>query len=188
MALFQDRYDAGQQLAKKLSAYAHRDDVIVLGLPRGGVPVAFEVAKALAAPLDLFLVRKLGVPGRRAGHAAVRSVNRVGGSHRLENEASPLQHRSAGRASGRLHEASPYNKLLLLDEVEAVAEFLDWRGHRAIGVVYHPERERHGNYVPTILPRRYDAFLYLDETQALHPLHIEPDAAGQPPETYPWGV
>lgn len=64
MALFQDRYDAGQQLAKKLSAYAYRDDVIVLGLPRGGVPVAFEVAKTLVAPLDLFLVRKLGVPGR----------------------------------------------------------------------------------------------------------------------------
>lgn len=56
---------AGQLLAGALSKYANRNDVIVLGLPRGGVPVAFEVAKALNAPLDVFVVRKLGVPGYR---------------------------------------------------------------------------------------------------------------------------
>lgn len=61
---FQDRTDAGQQLAQKLQAYSNRPDTIVLGLPRGGVPVAFEVAKALNAPLDVFVVRKLGVPGQ----------------------------------------------------------------------------------------------------------------------------
>src|SRR6266850_243969 len=60
---FKDRVEAGQELAKALSAYANRHDVIVLALPRGGVPVGFEVAKALGAPLDVFLVRKLGVPG-----------------------------------------------------------------------------------------------------------------------------
>jgi putative phosphoribosyl transferase len=60
---FQDRQDAGQQLAKRLTQYAGRPDVIVLGLPRGGIPVAYEVARALHAPLDTFLVRKLGVPG-----------------------------------------------------------------------------------------------------------------------------
>src|SRR6266478_4013656 len=61
--LFRDRTDAGRQLAAKLKAYANRPDVLVLALPRGGVPVAFEVARALHAPLDVFLVRKLGVPG-----------------------------------------------------------------------------------------------------------------------------
>jgi len=61
--LFRDRADAGRQLATELSAYAGRPEVIVLGLPRGGVPVAYEVAKTLHAPLDVFLVRKLGVPG-----------------------------------------------------------------------------------------------------------------------------
>ncbi len=60
---FHDRTEAGRLLAEKLAHYAHRDDVIVLGLPRGGVPVAFEVAQALHAPLDVFIVRKLGVPG-----------------------------------------------------------------------------------------------------------------------------
>jgi predicted phosphoribosyltransferase len=60
--LFADRKEAGKILAAELSAYKNRDDVIVLGLPRGGVPVAFEVARELDAPLDIFLVRKLGVP------------------------------------------------------------------------------------------------------------------------------
>ena len=61
--LFQDRTEAGQRLAEKLTEYANRPDVIVLALPRGGVPVAFQVAHALHAPLDVFIVRKLGVPG-----------------------------------------------------------------------------------------------------------------------------
>lgn len=60
---FHDRYDAGRQLAKKLIPYMERQDAIVLALPRGGVPVGFEVAKDLHVPLDLMLVRKLGVPG-----------------------------------------------------------------------------------------------------------------------------
>jgi len=61
--LYQDRSEAGRLLATKLTAYAHRQDVLVLALPRGGVPVAYEVAKALHVPLDVFVVRKLGVPG-----------------------------------------------------------------------------------------------------------------------------
>src|SRR2546423_5181786 len=60
---FPDRVAAGRLLAEKLQQYARRDDVIVLGLPRGGVPVAFEVARVLRVPLDVFIVRKLGVPG-----------------------------------------------------------------------------------------------------------------------------
>jgi predicted phosphoribosyltransferase len=60
---FHDRADAGRVLATKLTAYAHHPQVQVLALPRGGVPVAFEVAQALHVPLDVFLVRKLGVPG-----------------------------------------------------------------------------------------------------------------------------
>jgi putative phosphoribosyl transferase len=60
---FRNRSDAGRQLAARLNEYANRSDVLVLALPRGGVPVAFEVASALVAPLDVYLVRKLGVPG-----------------------------------------------------------------------------------------------------------------------------
>ncbi|HYE64764.1 MAG TPA: phosphoribosyltransferase [Pyrinomonadaceae bacterium] len=61
--LFRDRTDAGQRLAQQLTDYANRPDVLVLALPRGGVPVAYQVAEALNAPLGVFLVRKLGVPG-----------------------------------------------------------------------------------------------------------------------------
>ena len=64
MALFTDRADAGRQLVAHLDHYRDRDDVLVLGLARGGVPVAYEVARALQAPLDVFVVRKLGAPGR----------------------------------------------------------------------------------------------------------------------------
>src|SRR5437867_8646102 len=60
---FPNRTEAGRQLAEELGKYVGREDVIVLGLPRGGVPVAYEVAKRLHAPLDVFIVRKLGVPG-----------------------------------------------------------------------------------------------------------------------------
>ena len=62
-ARFRNRVDAGRRLAAALSRYARRADVVVLALPRGGVPIAFEVARALDAPLDVFVVRKLGVPG-----------------------------------------------------------------------------------------------------------------------------
>src|SRR5258706_2551834 len=63
MQIFADRHEAGRALGAKLATYADRPDVVVLGLPRGGVPVAFEVARMLNAPLDVFIVRKLGVPG-----------------------------------------------------------------------------------------------------------------------------
>lgn len=64
MTPFKDRRDAGRKLAQKLAAYTGKADLLVLALPRGGVPVAYEVALALNAPLDVFIVRKLGLPGR----------------------------------------------------------------------------------------------------------------------------
>jgi predicted phosphoribosyltransferase len=71
--LYRDRREAGRFLAQKLTKYADRPDVLVLALPRGGVPVAYEVARALGAPLDVFVVRKLGSwrrPWRRPRRAA----------------------------------------------------------------------------------------------------------------------
>lgn len=62
--MFRDRTEAGQKLAQKLQSYANCQDLLVLGLPRGGIPVAYEVAMSLNAPLDVLLVRKLGVPGQ----------------------------------------------------------------------------------------------------------------------------
>jgi erythromycin esterase-like protein len=88
-----------------------------------------------------------------------------------------------------LHRAGPADRMLLLDEARTNQDFLEERGHRAVGVVYHPQYEHYGNYVPTVLPHRYDAFLFLNETQALQPLHeVKARAEGEVPETYPSGV
>jgi erythromycin esterase len=88
-----------------------------------------------------------------------------------------------------LHQAGAEDRLLLLDEARDNEEFLKERGHRAIGVVYHPGYERYGNYVPTVLPQRYDAFFYLPETQALRPLHeMKARKDAEVPETYPAGL
>jgi putative phosphoribosyl transferase len=61
--IFANRSEAGLSLSWRLTKYADRNDVVILGIPRGGVPVAFEVARALNLPLDIFLLRKLGIPG-----------------------------------------------------------------------------------------------------------------------------
>ena len=77
--IFRDRREAGRALGQALSSYAGRNDVTVLALPRGGVPVGFEVARALDAPLDVFLVRKLGLPGNEEyAKAIVKPVSSAG--------------------------------------------------------------------------------------------------------------
>jgi erythromycin esterase-like protein len=94
----------------------------------------------------------------------------------------------AGSWEHVFHQASAEDKLLLLEGFDEVPGALDRRGHRAIGVVYHPEREAYGNYVPTVLPYRYDAMLYIDGSEALHPVHLVPAPEHEVPETYPTGM
>lgn len=87
------------------------------------------------------------------------------------------------------HRAGRRNALLLTHKLPHSATAFAQRGHRAIGVVYRPAYESPGNYVPTVLPRRYDAFLYLEETEALHPLDLESHSDSQGLlDTYPWGL
>jgi erythromycin esterase-like protein len=86
-----------------------------------------------------------------------------------------------------LRKTGKQNKLLLMDDFMNDVFMENHIGHRAIGVVYNPQYEQYGNYVPSVLPMRYDAFIYIDETHGLHPLHIKPDGH-QVPETYPFGV
>lgn len=103
-------------------------------------------------------------------------------------EVMPVPKARDGSWEELLHDADLSRHLLLFDDWKQdphrMKQTLD---HRAIGVVYNPEFERFGNYVPSILPFRYDAFIFIDETHALHPLHIEPHGH-QIPETYPWGM
>ncbi|MBS1533359.1 MAG: erythromycin esterase family protein [Bacteroidetes bacterium] len=85
------------------------------------------------------------------------------------------------------HRAGEGNKLFLTDDLMDDVFMEHHIGHRAIGVVYNPEYESYGNYVPTVIPLRYDAFIFIDRTNALHPLHVLPEAR-EVPETYPFGV
>lgn len=86
---FRDRAEAGRRLSERLTRYAHRADVVVLGLPRGGVPVAFEVALRLQAPLDVLSVRKLGVPGH--SELAMGAIS-SGGHYVIDEDLIGLAH------------------------------------------------------------------------------------------------
>jgi erythromycin esterase len=85
-----------------------------------------------------------------------------------------------------LHQQSPENRYIIFSEHASEKIFNTAMNHRAIGVVYRPERERFGNYVGSVMSQRYDAFIYLDQTTALHPLHLHPHQEKMP-ETYPFG-
>lgn len=86
-----------------------------------------------------------------------------------------------------LHQNSAKNQLLIFDDDSPLKELFQERlGHRAVGVVYDPHEER-GNYVPSRISDRYDAFIYIDKTRALHPLHLQPDGH-LTPDTYPFGI
>ena len=88
-----------------------------------------------------------------------------------------------------LHDAAVGDALLVFERDGQAHHALEQPiGHRAIGVIYDPDHERWGNYVPTIIPRRYDAFLYIDETRAVDPLHMAVRIGGDEPETYPSGM
>lgn len=106
-------------------------------------------------------------------------------------EIMPVPPARQGSWEEGVHRNSPEDRLFIFEELDRLpdkARFYQPWEHRAIGVVYHPNRERFGNYVPSVMPRRYDAFLYLDETEALHPYSIEPREEREPPETYPWAA
>src|SRR5690348_3663837 len=129
---FRNRTEAGRRLATDLMQYAHRADVRVLALPRGGVPVAFEVAHALDAPLDVFIVRKLGVPGQeeyamgaiatggvvllneavvRAAGVSAKDVDRV-----LQDERRELARREQRYRGDRLPPDVAGNTAILVDD------------------------------------------------------------------------
>lgn len=174
---FQDRRDAGKKLATKLSRYAGRAGVVVLALPRGGVPVAYEVAKALNAPLDIFLVRKLGVPGREElamGAIASGGVRVLNNSivqplnipdsvinAVAEREQLELERREQAYRTGRSRPDLPGKTVILVDDGLATGATMAAAvtGVRALGA---------GKVVvavPTAAPETCEAFeSFVDET------------------------
>ncbi len=153
---FTDRHDAGQRLAGELRAFAGRPDTLVLGLPRGGVPVAAEVAQALGAPLDVFVVRKLGVPGAEemamgavaAGSAPVldhRLIAEIGIAPTavervLAHERAEVDRRERQYRGGRPPIALAGRRVILVDDGMAtgstmLAAVLAVRTHRPKAIV-----------------------------------------------------
>ena len=122
------------------------------------------------------------------GFGTYKGTVMAGHSWGAAMRAMELPEAAKGSWEYLLHAAGKENKLLMMDDFTHNDVLMENHiGHRAVGVVYNSKYEQYGNYVPTILPMRYDAFIYLDETRALHPLHIQPDGK-QVPETYPFGV
>ena len=111
-------------------------------------------------------------------------AGRAWGAPMQEMEVPPAR---AGSIEASLHNEDSSNRMIIFNRDDPRDRFNKEVPHRAIGVVYHPERERYGNYVPSVLSSRYDALLYFDTTRALHPMFIHPQG-GAVPETYPFGV
>ncbi len=165
--------------ASKSIVWAHNShvgDARATDMAQAGMVSIGQIAREQHQPDEVILV------GFSSHHGTVIAANEWGA--RMEHMRVP-----PGRSDtweDVLHLGKRKDKLLILDQARSAEAFQE-RGHRAIGVVYSPQWEHFGNYVPTILPERYDAMLYLDETQALHPLHIPPEKT-EPPEMYPWGL
>jgi erythromycin esterase-like protein len=87
-----------------------------------------------------------------------------------------------------LHRAGQTDRLMLFADRQLDDDVFEARGHRAIGVVYHPGYEHYGNYVLTVLPHRYDAMIYVDVSRAVHPLHLAASFEHEVPETFPSGL
>jgi putative phosphoribosyl transferase len=168
LARLQDRTEAGQRLAALLKPYANQTDVLVLGLPRGGVPVAFEVAKALNAPLDICLVRKLGVPGHKElamgaiGSGGVRVLNYevigwLGISSRMIDEVAAkelkeLQRRDRAYRGDRPQPEVRDRTVILVDDGLATGSTM----RAAIAVLKPQQPKRMIVAVPVAPPDVYD--------------------------------
>ena len=103
-------------------------------------------------------------------------------------ERMPVPPAADGSWDNILHHANKGRNRLLTFTVDSAGTFFESKGQRAIGVVYNPNYEKYGNYVETIMSARYDAFLFIDETHALHPLHMPVSPDEELPETFPTGL
>src|SRR5712692_1622098 len=167
--IFRDRSDAGQKLAEALATYADRPDVLVLALPRGGVPVTIEVARALHAPLDVFLVRKLGVPGHEElamgaiASGGVRVLNqdvverlKISGAvidRVAASEERELERRERAYRDGRPAPDARGKTLILIDDGLATGSTM----HAAVAAIRRQEPARIIIAVPTAPPDTCEA-------------------------------
>jgi hypothetical protein len=210
---FKDRQYAGRVLAGKLANYRGRPNLLVLTLPCGGVAVAFEVARALQAPLDISVVRKLGAAATEMGDRGEWNVGqlmrdlyaddavRVGFSKHYgwvtaasDWDYPPRRKRVRdgfpGSCEDLFHQTGHTRFWLALrDEVTLRLLVAAKRLQRAIGVIYRPDTERQSHYFFTHLAKQFDALIHIDETNAVDPLNKGSVwSTGKAPETFPTGM
>ncbi|HEX6307050.1 MAG TPA: erythromycin esterase family protein [Longimicrobiales bacterium] len=155
----------------------HIGDARATDMAAAGMTNIGQIARERYGPRDVVLV----------GFAGYQGSVIAGSGWGEPMEPMPVPPAVPGTWEALLHHVIGDDSLILTHELAGAAGADEPRGHRAIGVVYHPDRERFGNYVPTILPARYDAYIHLESTSALRPLHLPVRVDGEVPETYPTG-
>ncbi|GAA4369360.1 hypothetical protein GCM10023185_42940 [Hymenobacter saemangeumensis] len=155
----------------------HVGDARYTDMARSGEVNVGQLVRKQYGPENVFIV------GFGSYQGSVIAADAWGATPR----AMPVPEAQPNSWEDLLHRSGPGNKLVLSQDLRGNKFFKRSIGHRAIGVVYSPSRERFGNYVPSIIPQRYDAFLFLDQTQALRPLGT-PVKGNEPPDLYPSGL
>jgi erythromycin esterase-like protein len=154
----------------------HIGDARATDMARSGMVNIGQLARELYGKGKVYL----------AGFAGYSGTVIAGEAWGAPMEEMPVPEAREGSIEALLHER-PGTDCYLLFREESKSMYLSPLGHRAIGVVYDPTREKRGNYVPSVLAKRYDALLFIDQTRALHPLHMKPHDE-KIPETYPFGI
>lgn len=154
----------------------HVGDARATDMAAAGMVNVGQLARERHGRDDVVVV---GFGGYRGGVIAARQWG-------APMERMPVPPARPGSVEALLHDRVGHDATFVFPRQDRPPWLTRRRDHRAIGVVYAPDRERWGNYVPTVLGERYDAFLYLDDTRPLRPLHLEPEA-GSEQQTWPWG-
>jgi erythromycin esterase-like protein len=156
----------------------HVGDARATDMARAGLVNVGQLAREEWGNDDVYIV----------GFASHRGSVIAGDEWGAPMESMRVPEAAVGSWEAVLHDAGAYDKLIFMSDLQDDEDAGKTRGHRAIGVVYDPEWERAGNYVPTRMTERYDALIYIDESHGLEPLHMTPHDEGEPPETYPSGM
>jgi erythromycin esterase-like protein len=151
----------------------HIGDARATGMSKAGMVNIGELAREEYGEENVYL----------AGFATYRGSVIAGEEWGAPMEVMDVPEAQKGSVEYRLHQESEKDRYLLFSQ-EIPEEYFERMGHRAIGVVYDPAMEKYGNYVPSLLPQRYDALIYIDESKALHPLALHVDRR-KVPETFP---
>jgi erythromycin esterase-like protein len=151
----------------------HIGDARATGMSKAGMVNIGELAREEYDEENVYL----------AGFATYRGTVIAGEEWGAPMEEMEVPEARKGSIEYRLHQQDRRDRYLLFSQ-EIPEEYFEKIDHRAIGVVYDPAMEKYGNYVPSLIPQRYDAFIFIDETRALHPLYLHADRR-KVPETFP---